>query len=161
MRGVFRMELATVASFSAAAISLATLIVTTYFASRREHVKWAREELASAFYDFVDTSFSAAGATRKLCGALRNDSDGDESQRARAELDLQHSILRHHLTKIRLLAPDDSLIKAQAVRQAHSNLRHALTPELTDEKYEELLKKITEARLLLIKDAKKAMSLPR
>jgi hypothetical protein len=155
------MELSTVASFAAAAISLATLVVTTYFASRREHVRWAREELASAFYDFIDASYSGAGAARKFRDALRNSVTGDELQRARTALDEQHSILRHHLTKIRLLAPHESLDLAQAVREAHSNLRHVLTPELGDRQYDELLSVITKARLRLIDGAKKAMHLPR
>ena len=50
------------ASFTAAAISLITLVVTTYFTGRRERVKWAREALAEAFYDFVNTSYATSQA---------------------------------------------------------------------------------------------------
>jgi hypothetical protein len=56
------MELSTTASFTAAVISLITLVVTTYFTGRRERVKWAREALAEAFYDFVNTSYAASEA---------------------------------------------------------------------------------------------------
>jgi hypothetical protein len=56
------MELSTAASFTAAVISLITLVVTTYFTGRRERVKWAREALAEAFYDFVNISYAASDA---------------------------------------------------------------------------------------------------
>src|SRR4051794_748456 len=39
---------------AAAVISLTNLVVTTYFTGRREHMKWAREALAEAFYKYVD-----------------------------------------------------------------------------------------------------------
>jgi hypothetical protein len=136
--------------------------ITNYgWSTRREHIRWAREEIASAFYDFIDASYSTAGAARKLQDALRYGVIGD-LQRARTALDEQHSLLRHHLTKIRLLAPRESLDLAQAVRQAHSNLRDVLTPELGDRQYDEFLGVITKARLRLIDGAaKKAMHLRR
>ena len=34
-----------------------TLIVTTWATGQRERAKWARETLAGAFFDFVDTSY--------------------------------------------------------------------------------------------------------
>ena len=56
------MDLATIASFTAAGISFATLIVTTVFTGRRERLKWAREALAEAFYQYVDVSYRAKDA---------------------------------------------------------------------------------------------------
>jgi|tagenome__1003787_1003787.scaffolds.fasta_scaffold20014897_2 hypothetical protein len=144
----------------AAGISLVTLIVTTIATGRRERVKWAREALAEAFYAFVDTSYTAATAARKRQEALWDGSADDERSTA-AELDRQHSILRNNLTRIRLLAPSRTLQKAQSVRQAHSDLQHALAPDLDQERYHELIMHVARKREELIGSAKRAMGLPR
>ena len=145
---------------AAAVISLVTLVVTTIATGRRERVKWAREALAEAFYAFIDTSYTTATAARKHQEALWSGSVEDGHATA-AELDRQDSILRNNLTRIRLLAPSKTLRKAQNVRQAHSNLRHALAFELEQERYNGLLRLVAIAREELIGSAKRAMGLPR
>jgi hypothetical protein len=98
------MELSTAASFTAAAISLITLVVTTYFTGRRERVKWAREALAEAFYDFVNTSYMASQALHHHKKQIWAGADGSSLQASADEVNAQILALRHAQTKIRLLA---------------------------------------------------------
>jgi hypothetical protein len=87
--------LSTAASFTAAAISLITLVVTTYFTGRRERVKWAREALAEAFYDFVNTSYMASQALHHHQKQLWAGADGSSLQASADEVNAQILALRH------------------------------------------------------------------
>lgn len=60
-----------------------------------------------------------------------------------------------------MLAPSRTLQKAQSVRQAHSNLHHALVPDLDQERYHELIRHVAREREELIGSAKRTMGLPR
>ena len=61
------MEPATVASFTAAGISPATLVVTTFSTGRRERLKWACEAPAEAYHRYVDVSaWPCRGSDRRL-----------------------------------------------------------------------------------------------
>ena len=99
------MELSTAASFTAAAISLVTLVVTTYFTGRRERVKRAREALAKAFYDFVNASYMPNQALHHHQKQLWAGADGSSLQASADEVNAQILALRYAQTKIRLLAP--------------------------------------------------------
>jgi hypothetical protein len=97
------MELSTAASFTAAAISLVTLVVTTYFTGRRERVKRAREALTKAFYDFVNASYMASQALHHHQKQLWAGADGSSLQASADEVNAQILALRYAQTKIRLL----------------------------------------------------------
>jgi hypothetical protein len=88
----------------AAAISLVTLLVTTYFTGRRETVKWAREALAEAFYDFVNASYAAGQTFHEHQKLLWAGADPPSLDASAVEVETESLALRHAQTKIRLLA---------------------------------------------------------
>jgi ribosomal protein L29 len=151
----------TFVALAGAIISLATLVVTTWATGQRERAKWARETLAEAFFDFVDTSYTAANATTKLYRGLVGDAAPETRAADTTEMERQHSLLRHHLTKIRLLAPTHTLERAQTLRRAHADFLHAVEPELGEERMRQLRREVARAREEFIVSAKKAMSLPK
>lgn len=155
------MELSTAASFTAAAISLITLVVTTYFTGRRERVKWAREALAEAFYDFVNTSYMASHALHHHQKQLWAGADGSSLQASADEVNAQILALRHAQTKIRLLAPARTVDLANEVRFRVKDAVQAASPTITAEQHEQNRAIIAEARARLLGSAKKDMALPR
>jgi hypothetical protein len=149
------MELSVIASFTAAVISLMTLVLTTYFAGRRERVKWAREALAEAFYDFVDASYSASNAVHQHQKHLWQGSDEDSILRTANDMQAQVLALRHAQTKIRLLAPGKTVNLANEVRFRVKEVVLAVSPAITAEQHERNRVIIAEARSKLIDSAKK------
>jgi hypothetical protein len=148
-------------ALAGAVISLATLAVTTWASGQRERAKWARETLAEAFFDFVDTSYTAANATTALYRGMFGGAAPDARAEDLGEVERQHSLLRHHLTKIRLLAPATTVERAQALRRAHSDFVAAVGPDLEEDHMRRLREEVARAREGFIASAKKAMSLPR
>lgn len=155
------MELSTVASLTAAIISLVTLVVTTYFTGRRERVKWAREALAEAFYDFVNASYAASQALHQHQKWLWSDADASSLRASEDEMQAQVLELRHAQTKIRLLAPTRTVNLANEVRFRVKDAVQAVSPTITAEQHEQNRSIIAEARTRLIDAAKKNMALPR
>ena len=155
------MNLATFASFTAAGISLATLVVTTFFTGRRERLKWAREALAEAYYHSVDVSYRAKDASTEhqhllWAGAPETEVAGSAAvlRRLRDEmLDLQ--------TRITLLAPRPTFNRSQELRRRVQDLQDALGPELTSERLAELVRAVAAARSEFIDSAKRSLALPR
>lgn len=147
-------------ALAGAVISLATLAVTTWATGRRERAKWARETLAAAFFDFVDTSYTAVSATSRLYRGLCGGAVA-EAAVAEVEVERQNSLLLHHMTKIRLLAPAGTLDRAQALRQRHADFTHAVDAALGEDSFRQLRREVALAREEFIVSAKKAMSLPR
>ena len=153
--------LSTIASFAAAAISLVTLVITTYFTGRRERVKWAREALAEALYDFVDSSYSASNAIHQHQKQLWRGDDEASVQESADAMQAQELALRHAQTKIRLLAPAKTVDLADEVRLNVSHATRAVSPTITPEKHRQNRVAIAEARAKLIDRGKKDMALPR
>lgn len=154
-------NITTFIALAGAVISLATLVVTTWATGQRERAKWARETLAAAFFDFVDTSYTAAAVASRLYRGLRGGADEEVAAVEEAELERQHSLLLHYLTKIRLLAPTGTLEKAQALRQRHSDLAGVVDADLDEDRFRRVRREVAQAREEFIVSAKKAMSLPR
>lgn len=148
-------------ALAGAVLSLVTLVVTTWATGQRERAKWARETLAEAFFDFVDASYTAASAASRRHRGLRIDAAPETQAADETALEQQHSLLRHHLTRIRLLAPASTLERAQALRQAHSDLRHAVAADVDEDLIHQLRRDVAHAREDFIVSAKRAMSLPR
>jgi MoxR-like ATPase len=155
------MELSTAASFTAAVISLITLVVTTYFTGRRERVKWAREALAEAFYDFVNISYAASDALHHHQKQLWAGAGESSLQASADEVSAQILALRHAQTKIRLLAPARTVNLANEVRFRVKDAVQAASPTTTAEQHEQDRVIIAEARARLLGSAKKYMALPR
>jgi hypothetical protein len=155
------MELSTVAAFAAAAISLATLVVTTYFTGRRERAKWAREALAEAFYDFIDVSYSATAALHQYQKHLWQGGDDDALRDSADAMRAQEVALRHAQTKIRLLAPTKTVNLADEVRFRVKDAIRDAGPMIPAEAHEQGRAAIAEARARLIVSAKRNMALPR
>lgn len=155
------MTLTTVAAFTAAAISLITLVVTTYFAGRRERAKWAREALAEAFYDFVDASYSASNAVHQYQKHLWRGGDEASLRDAADAMRAQELALRHAQTKIRLLAPAKTVDLANEVRFRVKDAIRDAGSTITPEQHEQARVAIAEARTRMIASAKKDMALPR
>ncbi len=145
----------------AASISLVTLIVTTYFTGRRERVKWAREELAKAFYDFVDASYAASQAVHQHQKALWAGAEPVDIQTAASEAKSQLLAVRHAQTKIRLLAPARTVERANDVRFRLRDLNDSTHPEISEAEHERLRTVVAESRQRLIESAKRDMALPR
>jgi hypothetical protein len=148
-------------ALAGAVLSLLTLVVTTWATGQRERAKWARETLAEAFFDFVDTSYTAASAATKRHSGLRSSASPETQAADETELARQHSLLRHYLTRIRLLAPASTLERAQALRRAHSDLERAVAPDVDENRVHQLRREVALAREEFITSAKRAMSLPR
>jgi hypothetical protein len=154
----------TVTTYIAAAgavISVATLAVTTYYAGRRETIKWAREELAKAYYDFIDATYSATHAAyvrQKTEWGVPDSPSGDQ-----AAHDLRSAVraVREAQTKIRLLAPGRSVELANEVRLATVALERGISRETSYDDHEKLRAAVSEKRKELIGAAKKDMSLRR
>lgn len=154
----------TVTTYVAAAgavISVATLVATTYYAGRRETVKWAREELAKAYYDFIDASYHATHTAYVRQKAEWGVPDSPSTDQAAD--DLYHAIraVRGAQTKIRLLAPGRTVELADQVRHALSALTNAISRATSYDEHENLRGHVAEARERLIDAAKKDMALRR
>lgn len=156
------MDLTTVAAVSAAVLGLVNFAVTTFLAGRRERLKWAREALAEAFYEFIDASYRVRGAAGKYQRLVFHGSASNEELAAlMIVVDEQMDKLRDAQTKVRLLAPTKTLDKAQAVRLALRDLCSSLGPELDENQYEEHKNRIATLRQDLIASAKRTMALRR
>ncbi|GAA1860829.1 hypothetical protein GCM10009836_46220 [Pseudonocardia ailaonensis] len=141
-----------------AVVSVATLVATTYFAGRRETVKWAREELAKAYFDFIDATYAA---TRASYRHHRTSSEAESADGATGEA-LREAIrgVRGALTRIRLLAPRRSVDLANEVRLGLERLSAGIREGMTPGEYERLRADVSAGRERLIAAAKKDMSLP-
>jgi hypothetical protein len=154
----------TVTTYIAAAgavISGATLAVTTYYTGRRETVKWAREELAKAYYDFIDASYAATHAAYVRQKAEWGVPGSPSSEQAAEDLRRAVRAVRGAQTKIRLLARSRSVELANQIRLAIEDLERRISRETSYDDHEELRAVVTEAREKLINAAKKDMALPR
>ncbi len=119
-----------------AVISLVTLIVTTYFTGRRERVKWAREQLAEAFYDFVNATYAASQAAHQLQKALWADAEPASIQALADEARSELLAVRHAQTKIRLLAPARTVQLANDARFRLRDLHDSAHPDVSEVEHE-------------------------
>ena len=145
----------------AAGISLLTLIVTTYATGRREDVRWAREELAKAYYEFVDASYAAGQALHRHQELLWADADGPTATTSAEGLDGHAAALRHAQTKIRLLAPSRTVDRADEVRSRYRAAVEGAGPAVAEDEHQRRRVAIAEARGRFVESAKKDMALPR
>jgi hypothetical protein len=99
-----------------AVISLATLVVTTWATGQRERAKWARETLAEAFFDFVNSSYDASQAGRDYFTKATLGAEPEELSALLSYLDEEIEKLLHVQTRIRLLAPRRTLESARELR---------------------------------------------
>ena len=146
---------------AAAGISLVTLLVTTYFTSRRETVKWAREALAEAFYDFVNASYAAGQAFHEHQKLLWADPDPSSLDASAVELESQTLALRHAQTKIGLLARARTVELANQVRFRYRDGIEGSASSITTDEHRRRRAVIADARERFIDSAKRDMALPR
>jgi hypothetical protein len=148
-------------ALAAALISLATLIVTTVATSRRERANWARETLAEAFFDFVDASYDAGQAGKDHFTSAGPGTDPGELEGLVEKYDEHVDQLTHMQTRIRLLAPNKTLLAAKELRWRLLDLRRSLTTDTTQDEHRRLVRAIAKAREDFVALAKEDMSLPK
>lgn len=152
-------DITTSAAVLAAVAGVLNLAVTAYFAGRRERLKWAREAIGEATFEFVDASFQVKDAAKRLQHLHTNKANSLEVEAAYTEMWEQRERLRNSLTKLRVLSPARTVQAAQVVRQATSNYCNALGPELTTEQQDQLTDEIRRAREEFIARARRRMGL--
>jgi hypothetical protein len=152
------LDLTTFAAFSAAILGVINLAVTTYYAGRRERLKWARDALAEAFYEFVDISYRTRDLALNQHRLLKRGTADEQRENARV-LREQNIALRHAQTKVRLLAPRRTVDLADQLRVQIKDLSELLRPSMTDERFDELSGEISNQREKLIESAKSDMAL--
>jgi hypothetical protein len=145
----------------AAITSLATLVVTTIAAGRRERAKWAREELSQAFYEFIDASFRTRDSAKDLQDLHWAGASVDRLSQAAAVVEDQRTALRHSQTKIRLLAPNATFQEANELRMTIKRLTESIGPDLDRAGWDVMAREVAAQREILVRSAKNAMSLPK
>jgi hypothetical protein len=132
------------AAWTAAATSLATLIVTTVVAGRRERHRWARDALTDAFVAFLEASWRHSDIAGQTAGA------GAHAEQLLAE----HREMRSQLTRLRLLAADGVVEAGQALLRQQRRVHDVAGPDR-----EAALAAASSARRAVIAAAKKEMGL--
>jgi hypothetical protein len=151
----------TFVALAGALISLVTLVVTTRSASRRERRKWARETLAEAFFDFVNSSYDAGQAAKEHFKRAADGADAEELESLVMAMHAEEDRLIHIQTRIRLLAPNKTLAAARQMRRRIEALRRSLERPTSREEHKRLVDAVADAREEFVKLAKEDMSLPR